>query len=141
MAGAEAMTNLPAGSPASTESQAIVLFAHGSRDPQWRAPIDAVAAAIRARHAERPVRCAFLELCEPSLGTATAELVASGVGHITVFPVFFGVGKHAREDLPVLMAELKHAYPAVTFELLPAAGEHAALVSLMAEIAVSGSSN
>ena len=126
-------------SPVSSHGRAIVLFAHGSRDPQWRAPLDAVAAAIRARHAERPVRCAFLELCEPSLGAASAELVASGVRHITVFPVFFGVGKHAREDLPVLMAELRSAHPAVTFELLPAAGEHDALVSLMAGIAVSGS--
>ena len=25
---------------------AVVLFAHGSRDPQWRAPIDAVADEI-----------------------------------------------------------------------------------------------
>ena len=126
-------------SPVSICGRAIVLFAHGSRDPQWRTPLDAVAAAIRARHAQRPVRCAFLELCEPSLGAATTELVASGVAHITVFPVFFGVGKHAREDLPVLMAELRVAHPTVTFELLPAAGEHHALVSLMAEIAVSGS--
>ena len=126
------------GAPVSSHARAIVLFAHGSRDPQWRTPLDAVAATIRARDALRPVRCAFLELCEPSLATATAELVASGVRHITIFPVFFGVGKHAREDLPVLMTELTSAYPAVTFELLPAAGEHPALVSLMAEIAVSG---
>ena len=125
--------------PVSIHGRAIVLFAHGSREPQWRAPLDAVAAAIRARQAERPVRCAFLELCEPSLSAASAELVESGAGHITVFPVFFGVGKHAREDLPVLMAQLRSAHPAVTFELLPAAGEHDALVSLLADIAVSGS--
>ena len=29
------------------EQHGIVLFAHGSRDPQWRAPIEAVAALNR----------------------------------------------------------------------------------------------
>jgi len=43
----------------------IVLFGHGSRDPQWREPMDAVARRIRSRTAEIEVRCAFLELDEP----------------------------------------------------------------------------
>jgi sirohydrochlorin cobaltochelatase len=99
--------------------------------------MDAVAAAIAARKPGMPVRCAFLELCEPSLPDAAGEMVVAGIRHITVFPLFFGVGKHAREDLPGLIAQIGASHPGLTMDLLPTAGEHAQLVALMADIAVS----
>jgi sirohydrochlorin cobaltochelatase len=118
-------------------SPGILLFAHGSRDPQWRAPIEAVAANIRARQPGTAVLCAYLELCAPSLLEAATELIASGARQIRVFPIFFGVGKHAREDLPLLIEQIRIAHPGVTVELLPAAGEYAQLTALMADIALS----
>ena len=48
----------------------IVLFAHGSRDPAWRAPIEAIAARMRAIEPAARVVCAYLELTEPSLPDA-----------------------------------------------------------------------
>lgn len=54
-----------------------------------------------------------------------------------VFPLFFGVGKHAREDLPLLIDQIKAAHPGVVIELLPAAGEYPQLTALMADIALS----
>lgn len=118
-------------------ARAIILFAHGSRDPQWRIPIEAVAADIQARQPGVQVRCAYLELCTPSLPDAATDLIASGATRIRVFPLFFGVGKHAREDLPLLVEQLRAEYPHIPVELLPAAGEYALLTSLMAEIALS----
>lgn len=115
---------------------AIILFAHGSRDPLWHKPIEAVAEAIRAREPGATVRCAYLELSQPSLPEAGAELVAQGARHVRVFPLFLGVGKHAREDLPLLMQELRKAHPGVQFELLPTAGESPRLTALMAELAL-----
>ena len=41
---------------------AIILFAHGSRDPLWRLPIESVATEIRRRHPAALVSCAYLEL-------------------------------------------------------------------------------
>ena len=114
----------------------IVLFAHGSRDPLWRAPVEAVAQRIRERAPGSQVACAYLELCEPDLATAAANLIARGVHSIRTFPLFLGVGKHAREDLPVLMAQLRANHPQVLFELLPAVGEHPQLLDLMADIAM-----
>lgn len=116
----------------------IVLFAHGSRDPLWRMPIEAVAAQIRARQPDTPVRCAYLELCTPSLAEAAADLVAAGVRHLKVFPLFLGVGKHAREDLPELIESLQAAHPGLEIELLPAVGENPQLIALMADIALAG---
>jgi sirohydrochlorin cobaltochelatase len=115
---------------------AIVLFAHGSRDPLWRAPIEAVATQIRLRQPDARVCCAYLELCAPSLPEAALELAAGGARRIKVFPLFFGVGKHAREDLPLLVEQLRAAHPEVVIDLLPAAGEYAQLTALMADIAL-----
>ena len=78
----------------------IVLFAHGSRDPLWHKPIEAVAAHIATLSPHTPVVCAYLELSTPDLETATGTLVQQGVQAITILPMFLGVGKHAREDLP-----------------------------------------
>ncbi|NMM04772.1 CbiX/SirB N-terminal domain-containing protein [Polaromonas sp.] len=119
-----------------SRSPSIILFAHGSRDPQWRVPIEAVAANIQARKPGTAVRCAYLELCAPSLLEAATELIAVGARQIRIFPIFFGVGKHAREDLPLLIEQIRTAHPSVAVELLPAAGEYAQLTALMADIAI-----
>ena len=119
-----------------TESLGIILFAHGSREPQWRAPIEAVAVQISARQPDALVRCAYLEICEPSLLDAASELIAAGARQLRVFPLFLGVGKHAREDLPLLIAQVRAAHPDVPIELLPAAGEYAQMTALMADIAM-----
>jgi sirohydrochlorin cobaltochelatase len=86
-------------------TKAIVLFAHGSRDPLWHKPMEAVAARIVAMAPDTPVACAYLELSKPDLPTAVATLLALGVHTISVLPLFLGVGKHAREDLPRLIAD------------------------------------
>lgn len=122
--------------PAPTFSHGIVLFAHGSRDPLWREPIEAVAAQIRLRQPGMPVCCAYLELCAPTLPEAAAQLIAGGARQLRIFPLFLGVGKHAREDLPLLIQAIACAHPGVAIELLPAAGEYEQLTRLMAEIAL-----
>lgn len=115
----------------------IILFAHGSRDPLWHAPIEAVAEAIRARDSTALVCCAYLELSTPDLAQAATDLIAAGARQLRIFPLFLGVGKHAREDLPRLIAQLRSQHPALAVELMPAAGEHPQLTDLMASIALS----
>ena len=114
----------------------IILFAHGSRDPLWRLPIEAVATSILQRMPSALVRCAYLELCGPTLAQAASDLIAASAHKIKVLPLFLGVGKHAREDLPVLMAQLRAAHPATSFDLLATVGENPALIALMADIAL-----
>jgi sirohydrochlorin cobaltochelatase len=118
-------------------TRGIILLAHGSRDPQWRGPIEAVAAQIRARDPAAAVVCAYLELCAPSLPDAATDLIAGGARQIRVFPIFFGVGKHAREDLPLLVGQIRRSHPDIQVELLPTAGEYGELTALMANIALS----
>jgi sirohydrochlorin cobaltochelatase len=51
--------------------QGIVLFAHGSRDPLWHKPMEAVAAHIATASAQTPVEGAYLEISTPDLTTRT----------------------------------------------------------------------
>ena len=117
--------------------ESIVLFAHGSRDPLWRKPIEAIAARARALAPQTQVRCAYLELTAPSLPDCVAELAQHGSHAIKVVPLFLGVGRHAREDLPVIMAELTAHHPHIKFKLDPAIGEDNRLVDLVAHMALS----
>lgn len=50
--------------------------------------------------------------------------------------MFLGTGRHAREDLPVLIAALRTRYPQVRFEVLSAIGENEAVLDLIATIAL-----
>ena len=117
-------------------SAGIVLFAHGSRDPLWRQPVDAVAHRIGVLEPDVPVVCAFLELTKPDLATAVEELLIRGVRKITVVPMFLGVGRHARDDLPVLIADLRAKHPSVEYVLQPSIGEDERLTDLLAHIAL-----
>lgn len=113
----------------------IVFFAHGSRDPLWRMPIEAVAAQLQAQQPDALCACAYLELTAPDLPTAVANLVQRGCQHLTVLPMFLGTGRHARHDLPLLVQQLQMQHPQVAFHIATAVGEDARMTQLMADIA------
>ena len=112
-----------------------MLLAHGSRDERWREPIEAVAARVTALDPQARVVCAYMELAAPDLHTAAAALVASGAKVVRVVPLFLGMGKHAREDLPLQVEALRQAWPQVDFQLAGIVGEEPELVDLLAKIA------
>jgi sirohydrochlorin cobaltochelatase len=119
-----------------TTPTGIILFAHGSRDPLWKLPIEAVAARIRERAVDAQVACAYLELTTPDLPSVAAQMITSGAMTLRIVPMFLGVGRHAREDLPVLVTQLQADHPQVHFELQAAVGENPLLIDLMAQIAI-----
>jgi sirohydrochlorin cobaltochelatase len=98
--------------------------------------MDAVAQRVAEAESGTPVRCAFLELTAPDLPTAGAEMVALGLEEIRVLPMFLGVGRHAREDLPLLMDALRQAHPQVRWVLQPTVGEDPRLLDLLADLAL-----
>lgn len=115
---------------------AVILFGHGSRDPLWRLPIEAVATRAAQANPERPVRCAYLELTTPDLPTVAMDLIAGGAAFIRVIPMFLGKGRHAREDLPALMDALQLAHPNVRFDLRPSVGEDDRVLALLTQMAL-----
>src|SRR3712207_2916511 len=98
--------------------------------------MEAVAARLRAMQPGCPVRCAYLELDTPGLPQAASELIAAGARELTVVPMFLGTGRHAREDLPALVAALEADHPDVAFALQKPVGEDGRVLDLLAKIAL-----
>jgi sirohydrochlorin cobaltochelatase len=119
-----------------TACKGIILCGHGSRDPLWRQPLEAVAARLVSAQPGLPVTCAYLELQQPDLPSAAAELVRRGATQVTIVPMFLGTGKHAREDLPVQLEQLRRAHGAVEFKLQASVGEDPRVLDLLAAIAL-----
>lgn len=103
--------------------RALILFAHGSRDPEWAAPFRAVQRTVAEKKPELAVELAFLEIMKPSLPEAIDRLAASGSTHFTVAPLFMAQGAHVKRDLAALLDQVKERHPALKLVLLPPAGE------------------
>lgn len=110
----------------------ILLFGHGSRDPAWAAPFEAVAARVRAQAVDSPVALAYLEFMSPSIAEAGAMLAAKGCEQVVVVPLFLGVGGHVRKDLPALIDSLAQRHAEVRWRLAGAIGEHPLVIDAMA---------
>ena len=95
----------------STSDSALVLFAHGSRDPKWAEPFEAIQALIRAQAPDMPVELAFLELMQPGIQECLGVLAKQGVKRVSVVPIFLAAGRHLREDLPALIAPVQQQFP------------------------------
>jgi sirohydrochlorin cobaltochelatase len=115
---------------------AIILFAHGARDPEWANPLRRIQAVVRERMTEVPVELAFLEFIAPSLAESTAQLVARGARKIVVLPMFIAQGGHLKRQVPEMLDALRSTYPDVHFSLGAAIGENEIVVQAMASAAL-----
>jgi sirohydrochlorin cobaltochelatase len=115
---------------------ALILFAHGARDPEWANPMRRVQAAIRLRMTSVPVELAFLEFMSPTLPERAAELIAQGADKIVVLPMFIARGGHLKNETPEMIEKLRSTYPKVEFSLGNAIGEHELVVQAMATAAL-----
>jgi sirohydrochlorin cobaltochelatase len=122
----------------SSSTHAIIVLAHGSRDPLWRAPVENLVERLKLKAPTQLVSCAYIELCEPDFATACAQLIerSAALQVIKVLPLFFGVGRHAREDMPALVEAAQAAHPHIQFTLLPSAGEMPSVMNSVAEAAL-----
>jgi sirohydrochlorin cobaltochelatase len=103
--------------------QAIILFAHGARDPEWAAPFGIIKQQLQAARPEVQVELAFQEFMTPSLEAAVAQAVARGARHIVLVPLFMAQGGHLKQDLPLLVGKIREQHPQVELQVLPAIGD------------------
>lgn len=112
--------------------QGIVLFAHGSREPEWSEPFTRLARRVGERRPEARVVNAYLEHIAPTLDEAVASLAAEGAHEIVVAPLFFAPGGHVTRDLPRIVASLRAKHPSASLRVLPTIGEAEALLDAIA---------
>ena len=118
------------------QRRALVLFAHGARAASWAAPYERLRELAAARLPDCAVRLAFLELMEPRLPEAVAQLLAEGVEEVTVVPVFLGQGGHLLRDLPLLADGLRAAHPGLRLDVAGAVGEDPGVLAAMTDYCV-----
>jgi sirohydrochlorin cobaltochelatase len=116
----------------------IVLFAHGSREPEWAQPFEAIASKLRK---EFRVELAYLEQMRPTLDEAVSSLVAGGVKRVRIVPLFLGQGGHIRKDLPRLAAEARARHPGIEIVLERTIGERAEITDAIAAVISKGISH
>ena len=115
---------------------AIILFAHGARDPDWARPFQQLVAELAGRLPGERIVLAFLESMQPSLPACASSLHADGVRALRVVPVFLGAGGHLKEDLPKLAAEIRGRFPDLAITVEPPIGEQPAVISAIAKAIV-----
>lgn len=115
--------------------EAVILFAHGARDPAWADPLRRVAAAIRRKRPGLRVELAFLEFMTPALDALLDDLAAEGLTRITVVPAFMATGGHLRRDLPLLIEAARLRHPGLVLSVVGATGESEPVIEAIADYA------
>ena len=115
---------------------AIILFAHGARDPRWAEPFQRVAGRVRAEAPDLALEVAYLEHLEPNLAEAARRLAQRGAKAIRVVPLFIGRGGHLRVEVPRLVAEVVAALPGVAIDLALPAGDDDAVIEALAAFCI-----
>lgn len=116
----------------SGEQSAMILFAHGARDPAWRRPFDAIANAIKLAQPQVTVEIAFLELMEPRLPHVAQDLYHRGYTQLLLIPVFLSQSGHVMRDLPAIVNQIVGSHPGLVMSVGLAIGEDESVIKAIA---------
>ena len=116
---------------------ALLLIAHGSRNPAANQEIDQLAqnvASFCSDHFDL-VQHAYLEFAKPDIADGVSRCVARGSTHVTVVPYFLTAGNHVVRDIPEEIQLARAAHVDVDIELSPHVGAMEIMASLVAKCA------
>lgn len=116
--------------------RALILFAHGARDPRWAEPFRRLQQLAQALSPDVTVSLAFLELMTPRLPELVDQLVQDGCDEVTVVPVFFGQGGHVLRDLPAMIEQIKGQHAGLKIRSAQAVGEDSEVLNAIARYCI-----
>src|SRR6266705_1064629 len=93
-------------------SGAVILFAHGAREPEWAQPFESIS---------------------PSLDEAAARLATKGIKTVLIVPLFLAQGAHLKRELPAMVARIRKRHAKTDFRVTPALGEAPEIVAAITE--------
>ncbi len=117
----------------------VIFIAHGSRDPHWRASVEALIGSLQTDLGPEHVGLAYMECTPPRLMDAAAEAVRGGVTSIRVVPLFLTEEGHVDRDVRPMVEQLRDAFGGIDVQLLPSVGQHRLFRKLLHEIAARSS--
>ncbi|MFC9456690.1 sirohydrochlorin chelatase [Streptomyces sp. NPDC056983] len=110
--------------PAPSTPPALVVVAHGSRDPRALATVHALLDRVREERPGLPVHLGHIELNEPLL---TDTLAGLAPGRAVLAPLLLSRGYHVKQDIPAALATAPH----LTARVAPPLGPHPLLVETL----------
>ncbi|MFJ9691801.1 sirohydrochlorin chelatase [Kitasatospora sp. NPDC101183] len=87
---------------------ALLLIAHGSRDPRHAASVAALVEEVRAQRPGLEVATAYLDHCAPRLPQVLGRY---GPGEAVAVPLLLGRAYHAKHDIPAALRSAGSALP------------------------------
>ncbi len=119
---------------------ALLLIAHGSRQPEANA--DLVHVVEQLRQAGRMiVEASYLELAEPNIDEGGARCEAQGTECVVLLPYFLSAGVHVLRDLTAARDRLAARFPHVEFRLAEPLGRHPLLLDVVMDRAREAAAN
>jgi len=85
-----------------SQSSAVLLLSHGSRDPRAEYVVDELVSAV-ARATRVTVRAAYLDFTAPTPAVALQRLAADGFTSVRLVPLLFTPGYHVTHDIPLVV--------------------------------------
>jgi sirohydrochlorin cobaltochelatase len=111
------------------DRSAIILFAHGAREPEWALPFERLRDRLRASGMR--VELAYLGSMRPPLEEAVAALARDGAARVTIVPMFLAQGGHLKQDLPRMVADIRAMHPKLQLTVTPALGDAPEMLDAM----------
>lgn len=84
-------------------SPALLVIAHGSRDPRHAATVRALVHRVRALRPGLRVEVGFLDFDTPAVPDVLASLAAAGVRDVVAQPLLLTRAFHAKADIPAVL--------------------------------------
>jgi len=113
----------------------LILVAHGSRDPRWRASVEQVVASLGVSTVRETVRLAYMDFTPPTLLDVAREAFLSGERNLWVLPLFLATEGHVERDVKPLVEAVRAALDGVEITLLAPFGQQAEFREALARIA------
>lgn len=110
---------------------ALVVIAHGSRDPRHAATVTELTARIRALRPTARVEVGYLDFCAPSVPQVLSRLAADGVREVVAVPLLLTHAFHAKVDIPAVLGEARAALPRLTVRQAAVLGPSALLTAAL----------
>lgn len=109
----------------------LLLIDHGSRRSDSNQQLEDMAKRVQRLRPKDAVAFAHMEISEPTVEQAFAQLAERRVSHVDVLPYFLSDGRHISEDIPNLVRAAAAKHPGVSYKIGPALGPHDALAALL----------
>ncbi len=114
------------------DADAILLIAHGTRDPLGNEETLRLAALVEAQ-AGIPVRTGFIEHAEPDVPETIDAMIAEGLRRIVAAPVILIAAGHVKEDVPQFIEAARRRHPDASFRVADNLGIHPSILDILDE--------